>query len=201
VTKIDTLLASYAFNRHLNESLREISYKAESMLDSIDALLSLASVLRTNYIRVLPLDMLLILRNLIDTRLAYLISGHQGKISLPESLPLAKGHTILVEEVWVNYLSNALKYSGEPDSIRVGADRGDEGMVHFWVCDQGKELSAKECESLFTPPIPLQDKFAKGHGLGLLIVRQIVEKLGGKVWIKSKQGTGNTFYFSLPEAE
>lgn len=201
VTKIDTLLASYAFNQHLNESLREIGYKAESMLDSIDALLSLASVLRANYVRVLPLDMLLILRNVIDTRLAYLMTGQQGRIILPEGLPFAKGHAILVEEVWVNYLSNALKYSGDPNSIRVGADRGEAGMINFWVRDQGKELSAKECESLFNPPVFLQDKFAKGHGLGLLIVRQIVEKLGGKVWIESKQGVGNTFYFSLPEAE
>lgn len=201
VTKIDTLLASYTFNQHLNESLREIGYKAESMLDSIDALLSLASVLRANYVRVLPLDMLLMLRNVIETRLAYLIEEHQGRIILPDSLPLARGHSVLVEEVWVNYLSNALKYSGDPSTIRVGAERGENGMVNFWVRDQGKALSAKECESLFNPPVALQDKFAKGHGLGLLIVRQIVEKLGGKVWIESKPGLGNTFYFSLPESE
>lgn len=201
VTKIDTLLASYTFNQHLNESLREIGYKAESMLDSIDALLSLASILRANYVRVLPLDMLLMLRNLIETRLAYLLGEHKGRIILPDSLPLAKGHSVLVEEVWVNYLSNALKYSGDPSNIRVGAERGENGMVNFWVRDQGKELSAKECESLFNPPAALQDKFVKGHGLGLLIVRQIVEKLGGKAWVESKQGVGNTFYFSLPEAE
>jgi len=201
VTKIDTLLASYTFNMHLSESLHEISDKSESMLNSIDALLSLATILRTNYVRVLPLDMLLMLRNLIDTRLAYLITEHQGKIILPENLPLAKGHSILVEEVWVNYLSNALKYSGEPGAIYVGAEEGAEGMINFWVRDQGRELSAKECDSLFNPPQYLQEKSAKAHGLGLLIARQIVEKLGGKVWIESKQGIGNTFYFSLPKAE
>ncbi|MEN9849134.1 MAG: hypothetical protein RL368_1874 [Pseudomonadota bacterium] len=201
VTKIDTLLASYTFNLHLSESLCEISNKSESMLNSIDALLSLAAVLRSNYIRVLPLDMLLMLRHLINTRLAYVIAGHQGKIILPDSLPLAKGHSVLVEEVWVNYLSNALKYSGEPDSIRVGAERGEAGMVYFWVRDQGKALSTKECEFLFNPPTSLQEKSAKAHSLGLLIVRQIVEKLGGKVWIESQEGVGNTFYFSLPEAE
>ncbi len=201
VTKIDTLLASYTFDLHLNASLHEISDKAESMLESIDALLSLAAVLRTHYIRVLPLDMLSMLRNLIDTRLAYLIAAYQGKITLPDSLPFVKGHAVLVEEVWINYLSNALKYSGEPCSIRVGAEQGEAGMINFWVRDQGKELNIKECESLFNPPLSLQDKSAKGHSLGLLIVRQIIEKLGGKVWIESKQGIGNTFYFSLPAAE
>lgn len=200
ITKTDTLISHYAFDVQLDSVLQSITLKAESMLDSIDALLSLALVLRSHHIRILPLDMLALVRNLMNTRIAYLLEEHHGQIELPTDLPMAKGHATLVEEVWVNYLNNALKYSSKPPRIQLGAEYAEDGMIHFWVRDQGKSLSAEECESIFHTPTRLQEKRAKGRGLGLLIVRQIVEKLGGKVWVETQQDIGNVFYFSLPAA-
>ena len=83
-----------------------------------------------------------------------------------------------------DYLSNAIKYGGEPPSVVLGADayRGvgpAKGKVRFWVRDKGPGLTQEEISRLFVPFTRLDQARAQGHGLGLSIVRRIMEKLGG----------------------
>jgi signal transduction histidine kinase len=73
-------------------------------------------------------------------------------------------------------------------------------MVCFWVRDNGAGLTAEEQSRLFTPFARLDQVRAKGHGLGLSIVRRIVEKLGGQVGVESEVGRGSVFSFTLPAA-
>jgi signal transduction histidine kinase len=75
-----------------------------------------------------------------------------------------------------------------------------DGTVRFWIRDNGPGLTPEEQTRLFTPFTRLDQAHAKGHGLGLSIVRRIVEKLGGQVGVESKVGQGSLFTFTLPGA-
>ena len=113
---------------------------------------------------------------------------------------MAKAYPIWIEEVWINYISNAIKYGGEPPVIEIGAEEQDE-FIKFWIKDNGKGLTLKESESLFKEFSQLESRKAntQGFGLGLSIVERIVHKLGGDVGVDSKPGKGSIFYFTLPK--
>jgi len=116
---------------------------------------------------------------------------------------VALGHGPWVEEVWTNYLSNALKYGATPPAaprIELGAALQSDGMVQWWVRDHGPGLAPEAQTRLFTPFTRLDQVRMRGYGLGLSITRRIVEKLGGQVGLTSDMGEGSTFYFTLPAA-
>ena len=110
------------------------------------------------------------------------------------------GHGPWVEEVWYNYVCNAIKYGGEPPRVELGADVADNGAVRFWVRDNGKGLLPEEQANLFRPFHRLNRVDTKGYGLGLSIVQRIMERLDGAVGVESQPGQGCTFYFTLPDA-
>jgi len=131
-------------------------------------------------------------------RLAPLIAELQAEIVLPGAWPVALGHGPWVEEVWVNYLSNALKYGGRPPHIELGAAAQPDGTARFWVADDGAGLAPEDQARLFVPFTRLGQVRAEGYGLGLSIVRRIVDRLGGQVGVESAPGRGSVFFFTLP---
>ncbi|HDH91550.1 MAG TPA: HAMP domain-containing histidine kinase [Candidatus Aenigmarchaeota archaeon] len=104
-----------------------------------------------------------------------------------------------VKQVLINLIDNAIKYTPKGE-IRVKAVKRN-GFIRFEVKDTGIGIPKTFHEKIFTPffqiDSPLTRK-AKGSGLGLSICKIIVEKLGGKIWFKSEEGKGTTFYFTLP---
>ena len=72
--------------------------------------------------------------------------------------------------------------------------------VRFWVTDNGPGLTPEQQSRLFVPFIRLHQARATGSGLGLSIVRRIMEKLGGEAWVESEPGKGSRFGFTLPRA-
>ena len=185
-----------------------IMQTANKMDTIINELLLLASVRKIEEVEMEPLDMASIVAE-AQARLADLIEQHQAEIIVTSDWPVALGRDQWVEEVWGNYMNNALKYGGQPPRVELGADlapstsRGETKgeMVRFWVRDNGPGLTPEEQARLFTPFTRLDQVSAKGHGLGLSIVRRIVEKLGGQVGVESKVGQGSVFSFTLPSAE
>jgi signal transduction histidine kinase len=131
-------------------------------------------------------------------RTAPLLREASAQITHADDWPLVRGYGPWIEEVWVNYLSNAVKYGGEPPLVEVGWTAQTDGMVFFWVRDNGAGLSREAQSRLFTPFTRLDQARAAGHGLGLSIVRRIVERLGGRVGVDSVPGQGSTFFFTLP---
>jgi PAS domain S-box-containing protein len=138
-------------------------------------------------------------------RLADLIEKHKPDIILPEAWPVALGYAPWIEEVWINYLSNAIKYGGRPPRVELGADElTDEvtaqPLVRFWVRDNGPGLSPDEQARLFVPFTQLAQARTSGHGLGLSIVRRIMDRLDGQVGVESEglAGRGCVFSFTLP---
>jgi two-component system sensor histidine kinase/response regulator len=130
--------------------------------------------------------------------LANIVEQYQADIRISPGWTTALGHAPWVEVVWANYISNAIKYGGRPPHIELGATAQDDGMVRFWVRDRGAGLTPEEQTRLFTPFTRLDQVHVKGHGLGLSIVRRIVEKLGGQVGVESRVGQGSVFSFTLP---
>jgi PAS domain S-box-containing protein len=180
--------------------LHQIEQTGFRMQSIIDELLLLASVREVSEVGVRPLDMGVIVRQALR-RIEFLTEEHEAEFILPERWPKALGYAAWVEEVWVNYLSNAVKYGGRPPRVELGATMVKRDRVRYWVRDNGEGLSAEEQARLFTPFERLHQVNVDGHGLGLSIVRRIMEKLNGTVGVESNLGQGSEFYFTLPTVE
>ncbi len=186
-------------DQDLQDYLRSIAQSGHKMINIIEELLLLAQV-RTKEVKIRPLPMGRIVAE-AQQRLAYMIQEHQAEIILPDTWPVAVGYGPWIEEVWVNYLSNGLKYGGQPPRLQLGATDNRDGTICFWIRDNGPGLTPAEQAQLFTPFTRLSQVRATGHGLGLSIVQRIVEKLGGQVAVESELGRGSVFSFTLPRAE
>ncbi len=184
--------------------LKALLRGSAKMQNIVDELLLLASVRRREEVEVELLDMSAIVSEVLH-RLAYMIEEADAVVQVRHEWPMVWGYGPWVEEVWANYLSNAIKYGGKPPRIELGyAEAESEGgrpTVRFWVLDNGAGLEAEEQARLFQPFARLDQVRARGHGLGLSIVRRIVERLGGRVAVESQMGKGSCFSFSLPLAE
>lgn len=178
---------------------RSITLTGEKMNTIVEELMLLAG-LRDAQAQMEPLDDMAHLVAEAEQRLTGVIEKHQAQIVVPETWPVAVGYGPWVEEVWVNYLSNAIKYGGDPPWVELGAALQDDGDIRFWVGDNGLGLSPEQQTRLFIPFERLDQVQLKGHGLGLSIVRRIVEKMGGQVGVESNAGQGCRFFFTLPKA-
>jgi PAS domain S-box-containing protein len=178
--------------------LRTIAKSGHKMSNIIDELLVLATVRKMEDVQVGPLYMDRIVAD-VRERLARMIEEHQAEIVTPESWPVTLGYGPWIEEVWVNYINNAIKYGGEPPRIQLGATEQPDGKVRFWVRDNGPGLKPEEQARLYRPFVRLDKVRAKGYGLGLSIVERIVKRLGGKVGVDSEAGAGSVFWFVLPK--
>ena len=181
--------------KDLVESLDAVSQSARKMNTIIEELLLLAGVRKTEVAKA-PVDMAAIVNGALG-RLAYMVAEHRPEVKLPESWPAALGHAAWVEEVWANYLSNAMLYGGKPPRLELGGETAGD-KVRFWVRDNGAGLDDEQKAKLFAPFTQLGQARTGGQGLGLSIVRRIMEKLDGEAWVESEPGKGSRFGFTLP---
>jgi signal transduction histidine kinase len=186
----------YAPTAELRKWLAVIARSGRKMDNIIEELLLLAGVRQAQEVIIEPLDMGHVVAVSLE-RLAEMIDKYEAEVILPASWPPALGYGPWLEEVWVNYLSNGLKYGGHPPRLELGATPDKAGTIRFWIQDNGPGLTLAEQERLFMPFERLAQVSAKGHGLGLSIVRRIVEKLGGEVGVASVPGQGSRFSFTL----
>ncbi len=185
----------------LHQSARAILQVGLKMDNIIDELMLLAG-LRKAIATMGPLDMAGIVAE-AQQRLARVIELNHAEIVLPATWPETSGYGPWVEGVWTNYISNAIKYGGRPPRVELGATPRPDGAVRFWVRDNGPGLTPEAQARLFTPFERLDQVRIGGHGVGLSIVRRIVEKMGGQVSVESdgEPGQGCTFSFTLPVAQ
>ncbi len=108
---------------------------------------------------------------------------------------------IRIGQVLTNLISNAIKYSPEEKEIIINVHRKDMDVI-VGVKDFGAGISQDKLEKIFNPfyraGTDSQKKTVTGSGLGLYISREIIKQNGGDIWVKSEEGEGSTFYFSLP---
>jgi PAS domain S-box-containing protein len=132
------------------------------------------------------------------------IQAHNVKVEIQKGMPSVYGDRQRFLEVVQNLLDNAAKFMGEqPDPRIVIGQRGEDaehGMPVFFVQDNGIGISPEYFERVFGLFNKL-DAATDGTGVGLTIVKRIVEFHGGRIWVESEAGKGSTFFFTLPTAE
>jgi PAS domain S-box-containing protein len=185
--------------QELSGHLLRVMTSGHKMSNIIHELLLFANIRRED-IELQLLDMEDVLHEVLR-RMPYWSEEYHATLKLPDKWPDALGYAPWVEEVWFNYVSNALRYGGRPPHIELGGMHQPDGHVRFWVRDNGLGLAAEQQAHIFDPPGSDDRPKFKGHGLGLPIVRRIVDKLGGRVWVESRLNEGSTFYFTLPAGQ
>lgn len=183
----------------MEELLETIKYMQQytyKITNIVEELMLLSGVRKLDVPRI-PIDMGSVVAQ-AQKRLAPMIAEHGAEIVLPQTWPVAGGYPPWIEEVWVNYISNGLKYGGTPPRLQLGGEALPDEKVRFWIKDNGLGVPLADQSRLFTEFIRLDERRTDGHGLGLSIVRRIVEKLDGEVGVDSHNVDGSTFYFILP---
>lgn len=181
----------------LVKQLNIVVQAAGTMGRMIDGLLTLSRVGRAGLER-RPVDM----TGLVEKAWSQL--GPEAGRPTPRweigALPAASGDPELLQLVWTHLLANALKYSSrrEQPEIQVGAQPADDGMAVFFVRDNGAGFDMRYGAKLFNvfQRLHRQDEF-EGIGIGLALVRRVIERHGGRVWAEGKVNGGATFYFSI----
>ena len=182
--------------KELNEYMKQIRSAAYEMNSIIKNLLLFAERGKEQA-PVEPVDMAQVVAK-VRNRLNYMIEENGTQIDFPGVWPEAIGYGPWVEEVWANYISNAIKHGGRPPYVELGASAQPDGMVRFWTRDNGPGLPLDARALLFRAFNQIGQSRNPEHGLGLSIVLQIVEKLGGQVGVESELGKGSLFFFTLP---
>ncbi|MFM0210319.1 ATP-binding protein [Paraburkholderia sediminicola] len=169
----------------------------------IDALLRLSRVGRVEY-RQQKVEVRDIVPRVVDAMQAS-IRARRAHVIVDE-LPAVWGDPTALEQVFANLIGNAVNYldPAREGQIEIGttpAPPGVHSLRIFYVRDNGLGIPAVALPRLFNAFQRLHGNVAAGEGIGLALVRRVVERHGGRVWAESKEGMGTTFYLSLPEAE
>lgn len=129
------------------------------------------------------------------------LEGHTLTVNLPDDLPTIQADAEKVELILSNLISNAIKFTPEGGHIEVNAQNYHKGIL-VSVKDNGAGIAPADQERIFERFMQLRANHIAGHGgfgLGLTIVKQLVELHEGQVWIESEPGKGSTFFFTLPQ--
>jgi PAS domain S-box-containing protein len=121
------------------------------------------------------------------------------EVKIQRPLPIIMGESTRVQQVFQNILSNAIKFMDKPKGlIQIGCVR-ENGYWKFSITDNGPGIEERHFTKIFQifQTLSARDSY-ESTGIGLTIVKKIVEMHGGKIWLESKVGIGTTFYFTFP---
>jgi light-regulated signal transduction histidine kinase (bacteriophytochrome) len=195
---------------HKLNTLMELTKRMENL---INALLHFSRLSRTDLSRnnININSLVNLVNNVIDV-IKTSQSNFTIDLQIPEHLPIIKGDRVLIEEIFMNLISNAIKYNDQPEKrIEIGAfmEKPDWTLIDhpcflqnlpvFYVKDNGIGIREKHLDTIFRifKRLHAQNKYGGGTGAGLTIVKKIVERHGGQILLESKYQEGTTFYFTL----
>ena len=183
--------------RRVLQVIRESSRKMSTLIDD---LLALSRLGRTP-LAATDIDMNALVSEALDEVTA--ADPTQRTRVVLSDLPRARGDPALLKQVWINLLSNALKYSGRRQTPRVEVSgRVNGGDIVYRTSDNGSGFDMRYYDKLFGvfQRLHSQDEYP-GTGVGLAIVHRVVSRHSGRVWAESRVDEGATFYFALPRHE
>ncbi|MBD2071019.1 response regulator [Leptolyngbya sp. FACHB-671] len=148
-----------------------------------------------------PIDVVPLLHETVD-----LFAGtdklHVIRVEAPDSLPDVKADSDRIRQVLSNLVSNAIKYSPDGGEVVISAVQQD-ALVQISITDRGMGMAPEAMARLFTKFYRVDNANTRkigGTGLGLALVKEIIEAHDGQVWVESELGQGSTFFFTLPQA-
>jgi light-regulated signal transduction histidine kinase (bacteriophytochrome) len=167
----------------------------------IDALLRLSRAGRVDY-QLVDVDVARTVQRIVEA-MSVTIYERAATVEVHQ-LPPAYGDPTALEQVFANLIGNALNYldSARPGRIEIGTlEAGDaelQGFNTYYVKDNGLGIPQAYHSKVFQALKRLHPEAAKGEGMGLAIVRRVVERHGGSVWFESAANEGSTFFVQLP---
>ncbi|HEY1039153.1 MAG TPA: response regulator [Bacteroidia bacterium] len=190
--------ASY-LNEEGNKLLGNIQYNANRMNSLIDDLLAFSRMGRKE-LQKTDVDMDSIVHEIASELKE--ATHHKATVTISSILP-AEADQSLIRQVWINLISNAIKYSEKKEHpvVEIGSEKTENGTMYF-VKDNGAGFDMEYASKLFGVFQRLhdQDDF-EGTGIGLAIVQRIINRHGGRIWADAKVNEGANFYFTLPAAD
>ncbi len=178
-------------------NIDHISRAAAEMSAVIDALLDL-SRLTPMAERADRIDMNALVTGVVQGMSLAISAG--ASVEVAANLPDIAADAVRVERVLQNLVSNALKFNRNAQpTVRIGVERIDGGLAEFYVQDDGIGIAPEYHERIFVlfQRLNRREKY-EGTGAGLAIVKRMVERSGGAIWVESAVGKGTTMWFSLP---
>jgi PAS domain S-box-containing protein len=195
------VLASELKEEPLLSLARNLSRGASSLNSRIDELLDLAKgEIGMLQLKTEPSDVLQLLREAAEYVSPVALSRGQSLImDLPDSLPLVEADKVRLRQIVLNLLNNALNYTPEGGRITLRAARKDGNLV-VEVEDNGPGIAEEGKQHMFEPyrRMKVTGERLSGLGLGLALCKTLVGLHGGHIWVRSSEGKGSTFGFSLP---
>jgi signal transduction histidine kinase len=186
----------------IGEALRFLQSAVLRASHIIDSLLRLSRVGRVEYRRQ-EVDVGALVRHVLEAMQASIRA--RGAEVVVGGMPHVWGDPTALEQIFANLIGNAVNYldAARPGRIELGvlqAPPGVHSLRVFYVRDNGLGIPAVAMSRLFNAFQRLHGNVAAGEGIGLALVRRMVERHGGRVWAESREGEGTTFYLTLPEA-
>ena len=176
------------------ERLKQLSRRLENQVESI---LYYSRVGRVE-LSFSETDLDSVIKEIIDS-MKFSLEEACTEIRMPHKLPTIGCDRVRVGDVFSNLITNAIKYNDKPEKwVEIGFKPIQDSYV-FHVRDNGIGIRRKHFEKIFKMFQRLhgRDKYRGGTGAGLTIVKKIIERQGGKIWVESTFGEGTTFYFTL----
>jgi len=199
-TLAEWILTDYAdkFDQEGKEQVRLLMTRVERMHNLIDGILQYSRIGRVEEDRV-PVNLNKLMPEVID-----MVGAPENiEIEVENELPTILCEQIRIIQVFQNLISNAVKYMDKPKGhIRIRCIEED-GFWKFSVADNGQGIEEKHFErifQIFQTVSSVRDKY-KSTGVGLTIVKKIVEMYSGKIWVESEPGEGSIFCFTFPKQE
>jgi PAS domain S-box-containing protein len=196
-TLADWISSDYAdkLDEQGKEQMDLLLKRVERMHNLIDGVLQYSRVGRITEEKV-QVDLNELIPNVIDM----VAAPENITITVENELPAIECEQTRIMQVFENLLSNAVKYMDKPEGrIKIGCIEED-GFWKFSVADNGPGIEEQHFEKIFRifQTLSSRDEF-ESTGVGLTVIKKIVELYGGKVWVESKVGEGSTFFFTLPK--
>ena len=181
------------------ERLATLGRLSQRMDDLLDSMLEYSRVGRANFADI-EVDLNKVVAEALEV-LRPRIEAQRSEIRIPAPLPIIPGDPTRLGEVFVNLISNAIKYNDKDAKwVEIGAELiGSSGRQALYVRDNGIGIRPEQTEQIFQIFRRLhgRNEFGGGSGAGLTITKKIIERHGGKIWVESTPGEGTTFRFAL----
>ena len=179
-------------------SLTTLSANANKMGQLIDDLIAF-SKMGAKAIVSKPVDMKTLAESSVDELLRH-EPADKYHIRI-DSLPACKGDPNLLKQVWMNLIGNAIKYSSRTENPHIEiSGKEDNGSYIYFIKDNGVGFDMKYADKLFGVFQRLHsEEMFKGTGIGLALVKRIINRHNGDIIAESAPGKGATFYFTIPK--